>query len=126
MTAAPSVQKSRAGQRPDDATLATYTAARAFLYAEWLGSVLMLASFTQLYAVGLGGGSPRVAWLLGAALMLVGSWMFLANRQYYERLEWPWRRRWHVVAGLMAATAALFWAMVLVATWMTWEGWAPF
>jgi hypothetical protein len=118
---AKSMQKSRAGQSVSDETIALYTAARAFLFGEWAGALLMVLSFTQLYVFLFGPfdiSSPVVLGV-GIGFLALGGWMYWSNRTYYERLEWPYRRRWHLAALVTAGAGALFWLMFGVLTVMT-------
>lgn len=117
----PTMQKARAGQSVSDEELARYTAARAFLFGEWAGAVLMVASFTQLYVFLFGplAASTGVVVGVGAGLLALGAWMFWTNRTYYHRLDWPFRRRWELAATVVAGSGLLFWLMFLVLLLLT-------
>ncbi len=118
------MQKSRANQPVTDEQLATYRAARAFLQAEWFGAILMVVSFTQLYVFALGpyAVSTRAALIAGAIMLAIGAWIFWSSRTYYLRLDFPWARRWEVVATVFAATGVVFWGLFLLAACLVWRG----
>ncbi len=118
------MQKSRANQPVTDEQLATYRAARAFLQAEWFGAILMVASFTQLYVFILGpyGVSTRTALIIGAVMLALGAWIFWSSRKVYLSLDFPWARRWEVVASVFAATGVVFWGLFLLAAFLVWRG----
>jgi vacuolar-type H+-ATPase subunit I/STV1 len=107
------LQRSRAAQSVPEETVAAYTAARAFLMGEWFGASLSVASITLLYAFA--GAAPEVpaSWAIGSslALLALGAFAYLRNRAYYERLGFPWARRWHNAALVVAGTGAIFWLL---------------
>ncbi|MHB8633164.1 MAG: hypothetical protein ACYDBQ_04225 [Thermoplasmatota archaeon] len=106
------LQRSRAMQPVSDETLATYTAARAFLFGEWFGATLMVASYTLLYAFTLGARlKPLVTLPVCLGLLVLGAAAFLRSRTIYLRLDFAWARRWHAAAGLVAGSAAFFWSL---------------
>lgn len=109
----PRMQKARAGQSVSDEELARYTAARAFLFGEWVGAVLMVASFTQLYVFLFGplAASTPVVVGVGLGLLTLGTWMFWTNRTYYQRLDWPFRKKWEVAATVVAGSGVVFWIL---------------
>ncbi len=121
--AAKQYQKSRAGQSVSDETLALYTAARAFLFGEWLGAVIMVASFTQLYLVSfVFGGSVKLSIGLGLGALVLGAWMFWTNRSNYLGLDFPFKRRWEVVAVIFAGAGAVFWLLFGLLAVLVWNG----
>lgn len=116
-------QGSRAGQPVDERTVALYTAARAFLMAEWAGALLTVVSFAQLYlVVGARLGSGAVAVAVGLLLLAIGGFVFLRSRTYYRRLEFPWASRWERVATVVAGAGALFWLLFAFLAALTWAG----
>ena len=95
--------------------MARLTAARGFLLAEWLGALLMVASFTQLYVVVFGGlGSGRLALGVGAALLALGSLLFLRSRRHYRSIGVPVAAKWHGAAAVVAGSAVIFWLLFLL------------
>ncbi len=117
------MQKARAGMSVDDATMAKYTAARGFLFAEWLGAILMVYSFTHLYVFGLRpGANIPLAVGIGVAILLGGALLFWRSRSVYLDLEFPIHRRWEVLATLFAGAAIVFWALFLLAAWLASKG----
>ena len=108
------MQRSREGQPVTEEMRANYTAVRAFLYGEWFGACLMVASFTLLYLFAFATPNVPLPWVLGSCgvLLAVGSFVFLRNRAYYERLEFPWAKRWHIGALVTAGAGAIFWILL--------------
>lgn len=117
------LQKSRAHQTVPDETVAQYRAAKAFLAVEWLGAVLMVLSFTQLYVFGLRPGA-RVGLVeaVGVALLVVGGFLWISARTAYYRIDFPWRRRWEFLATVVAGAGLVFWMMFTVAALLAWRG----
>lgn len=114
-TAATLVAPSSDPEADGDAALARLTAARGFLAAEWLGAILMLVSFTQLYFVVLGRlGSGALGLGVGLFTMAIGSFVFVRSRGYYHRLEFPYKPRWHTAAYVVAGSAAIFWLLFAI------------
>lgn len=105
------MQRSREGQPVTEETRANYTAVRAFLFGEWFGACLAVASFTLLYLFGFAAPQVPTSTVLGACLGLlaVGAFIYLRNCGYYERLGFPWAKRWHIAALVVAGSAAIFW-----------------
>lgn len=105
------LQRSRAAQPVTDELLANYSAARAFLFGEWFGAALAVASFTLLYLFGF--AAPNVsatsALVVCLALLALAGFIFGRNWVYYERLGFHWARRWHLGALVVAGSAAIFW-----------------
>lgn len=122
--AAKPMQKARAGMSVSDEDLAKYTAARAFLFGEWVGALLMVASFTQLYWFILArpGGNTPLLMAVAIGMLVLGAWMFWKNRSYYLSLEWPYKRAWEIAATVVAGAGAVFWLMFLVMTLMAMAG----
>ncbi len=118
----PGMQRSRANQSVDEDTLATYTAAKGFLIAENLGALLMVYSFTHLYVFGLRPGGSGAAVVAGVVLLVIGGLMYWRSRDYYLRLDFPWQRKWEIVATLLAASAAVFWLLFALASFLVWRG----
>lgn len=117
------LQKSRANQGVSDELLATFTAAKGFLIATWIGAILMLISFTQLYVYGLRpGANVGASEIVGLALFILGTAIYWRSRAVYLRLDFPWRRGVEIGATLVAATAAVFWLLFIVATVLVWRG----
>jgi len=97
-------------------TVATYRAAKAFLLSAWIGALLLFASFTQLYLAAALGSNRQQAWSLGLGIVMaaLGGWMSWSSNRYYNRLDFPWRRRWMVGAILTAGSGGLFWLLFLL------------
>ena len=116
----------RAWQRAevDEDTLANYTAARAFLYGEWFGASVCVASVTLLYVFAF--ARPDVpAWTAIAVclcMLAVGGFAFLRNRAYYERLGFPWANRWHQAAFVVAGSGGFFWLLFAFLSFLAWRG----
>lgn len=109
----PKHQHSRASQPVTEEMLANYTAVRAFLYGEWFGASLMVASYTLMMALTLGPRlPPRITLPVSLAVFALGTFILLRNRTYYNRLDFRWAPRWHGVALWFGMSGALFWAMV--------------
>ena len=117
------LQKSRAHQSVPDETVAQYRAAKAFLTVEWVGAVLMVLSFAQLYVFGLRPGA-RVGLMegVGVALLLAGGLLWFSARSAYYRIDFPWRRRSEFLATVVAGSGLVFWGMFLVAALLVWRG----
>ncbi len=118
------LQRSRAMQPVSDETLANYTAARAFMTGMWTGAILMVLSFTQLYIflvfdLGVTGKTSVVG---GFALLVLGSFMFWKSRTYYQRLDWPWKRRWANAAVVVAGSGLVFWFIFAIIMLLAWRG----
>jgi hypothetical protein len=96
---------------PDD-TVAAYSAARAFLFGEWFGATLAVASFTLLYLFAFAGRADT-RWGFGAclAMLAVGAWAYLRSRTYYLRVGFDYAPKWHVGALIVAGSAAIFWLL---------------
>lgn len=107
------LQKARAGQVPSEDTVASYTAARAFLYGEWFGACVAVASFTLLYMFGFGAPDvpARVSLPVCLGMLALGAFVFMRNRSYYERLGFAWAKRWHNTALVVAGAAGIFWLL---------------
>ncbi len=112
------MQRSREAQPVTDEMRANYTAARAFLFGEWFGASLCVASFTLLYlfAFAAPGLSATTTLIVCLAMLVVGAFVFLRNRAYYERLEFPWAKRWHIGALVTAGSAGVFWLLFALLT----------
>lgn len=123
MTQAPTERK-RPGNRPDDELVVTYRAAQAFLVAEWLGALMMVASFTQLYIFVLGpyGVSTQAAVGSGAFILVAGGAIYWRSRSIYLGLDFPWKRKWEYAATVFAVAGLLFWFLFLVAAFLVWRG----
>lgn len=116
-------QKARAGMSVSDDDMATYTAARAFLFGEWVGALIMVASFTQLYIVTfVAGGNAGWSIGIGLAALALGGWVFWSNRTYYLRLNFPWRRKWDAVAVVFALAGVVFWLLFGLLAALVWNG----
>lgn len=115
-------QKARAGMSVSDETVASYTAARAFLMGEWFGASLMVASFILLYLFLPKQVGVPVILTTCLTMMALGSYIFLTNHRYYLRLDFPWAKRWDVGAILVAGTGAVFWLLVVGLYVLTWFG----
>ena len=120
-------QKSREGQSVSDETVALYTASKGFLISEWIGALLVFASFVLLYAWALRPGADATL-AQGVSLVLfgLGAIMYWRSRKTYLSLDFPWKRPWEYGATVVAATGAVFWLMVLVAAALAQFGIAPF
>lgn len=111
-------------QSVDDETLAKYTAARAFLFAEWIGALMMVASFTVLYWLILARselGGPGVL-ALSIALLILGTVLYWRNRTIYYSLDFPFRKRLEVVATVLAGSAGIFWLLFVILAVLVWRG----
>lgn len=109
-------------QVPDD-TVASYSAARAFLLGEWFGASLAVSSFTLLYLFAFGGhGDTRTGFIACIALLVVGSWAYLRSRAYYGRVGFDYAPRWHLAALVVAGSAGIFWLLFALLTALTWMG----
>lgn len=92
--------------------VATYTAAKAFLIGEWIGAVLCVVSFSQLYfGVFSHTYSAKAALVVGLVLLGLGGLVFFRSRTYYRRIDFRWGRRWEMVAHVVAGSGAFFWAL---------------
>lgn len=113
-TDAPTRQRS-GSTAPSDEDIATYSAARGFLVAEWFGATLMVASFTLLYLFAFGARiEARVTYAVCIALLVVGTAVFLRSRKYYERVGADIAPRSHGVAAVVAGSAGIFWLLFLL------------
>lgn len=79
----------------------------------WVGGMLMVASFTQLYWFAFARPEVAVRWtvLAGLAMLALGGWAFWKNRRYYHNLDFPFRRRWATAADVVAGSGAFFWIL---------------
>jgi hypothetical protein len=117
------MQKARAGQSVSDETVATYTAAKGFLISENFGALLMVYSFTHLYVFGLRpGGSTRMALTVAIVCLVLGSLMYWRSRVVYLKLDFPWQRKWEIIASLLAAAAGIFWLLFVIAAVLAAQG----
>lgn len=108
-------KRSRHASPVPERTVALYTAARAFLYAEWLGALLLVASFSLLYFLTFAAKwSGPMTLLVSIGTGLVGAAIFWTARTSYRALEFPWAKRWEAVANLFAASAGIFWLLFLL------------
>ncbi len=100
----------------DERTVAIYRSARAFLIAEWIGALMVVASFTQLYIFVIGpyGVAPVASVIIGGLLLALGGTMFWKSRAIYLSLDFPWKRRWEIAATVVATSGAVFWAMFVL------------
>lgn len=104
-------KRSRLNMAVPDDTLAKYTLARGFLIGEWLGALLIVASFTLLYVLYAEGYDPAVVLGISLALGLVGAAAFWRSRRVYRGLDFNYAPKWEVVANLVAASGAIFWLL---------------
>jgi hypothetical protein len=104
--------------------LANYTAARAFLYGQWFGASLMVASFTLLYVLAVVPRRPSVPVTLAvcAALLGLGTFVYLRNRAYSKRLDYPYAPRWEAAALVVAGSAGIFWLLFAILQALTAAG----
>lgn len=116
-------QKARAGQSVTDEQLATYTAARAFLFGEWVGAVLMVASFTQMFFLGLKSDrAATISLIVGLGMLVLGGFIFWTNRTYFLRLGVGWRKKWEVAAVIVAGSGVVFWLLFGLLAVLVWNG----
>lgn len=121
-----SMQRAREGMAVTPEMLANYGAARAFILGEWFGASLMVASFAMLNLLqkrcperlvdghcptALVGPPAWAAIAVGVGFLLVGTLAFWRSRRYYLDLDYPWARRWHAGATIVAGSAAIFWLL---------------
>lgn len=100
------------GTGPTDDDVATYSAARGFLVAEWFGALLMVASFTFLYVLPFAAGAGLGGTYATCALLLtIGSAIFLRSRRYYQRVGVDVAPRTHAIAAVVAGSAGIFWLL---------------
>lgn len=120
---APAGRRRSGGTAPSDLDVATYSAARGFLAAEWLGASLMVASFTLLYLLAFGAhASPAATYAVCLALLGVGTAVFLRSRTYYARMGTNIAPRSHGVAAVVAGSAGIFWLLFLLLLALAWLG----
>src|SRR5438477_2725643 len=104
------LQKARAGMAVSEETVASYTAARGFLLAEWFGASVMVASFTLLYLLTFGSqASTRTTLIVCALLFAGGAYVFWTNHRNYTRVGFLWAKRWDNGAIVVAGSGAVFW-----------------
>lgn len=116
----PALQRSRASQPVSDETLANYTAARAFLYGEWFGACVMVASYTLMLLLTWGHHvRPTITLPVCLGTLALGAFILVRNRIYYGRLGFPWAPKWHGVAGWLGLSAVLFWLLVALLVVLT-------
>lgn len=120
------MQKARAGMALSDEDRFGYTAARAFLFGEWLGALIMVSSVVWLYAsLFVGGASAALALGVGLAALALGGFVFWANRRNLLGLDGGWdryKRRFEVVAVVFAGTGAVFWLLFALLAVLVWNG----
>lgn len=107
-----------------DETVASYSAARAFLLGEWFGASLMVASFTLLYLFTFAGVGVSVAVevVVCLGLLLIGTWLYLRSRAYYQRIAFDYAPRWHMAAVVVAGSAGIFWLLLAFLVALTFAG----
>ncbi len=117
------VQKARAGMAVPEETVVNYTAARGFLYGEWLGACLMVASMALVYLFTAcprndvsacqpgSAGNSMLSVGVSLGMFAVGTWVFWSNHTYYKRLDFPWAKRWDNAAIVVAGAGAVFWLL---------------
>jgi hypothetical protein len=113
-------KRSRLNMAVSDETLALYSAARGFLLAEWFGALLLVASFTLLYLLYAQGHDLRVVLGVSLGCLVLGTWIFWRSRRVYQGLSFNYSPRLHTLAGVTAASGAIFWllfAVLLVLTY---------
>lgn len=117
-------QKARAGMSVSDEDRAKYTAARVFLQGQWLGAILMVVSFSQLYWFTFTGTGPGSTWtlIIGLAILGAGGWVFWKNRKYSEQLDYPIFPKQEFAAVVTAGAGVVFWLLFLVLAVMTYFG----
>lgn len=120
---APPGRKRSGGTAPSDLDVATFSAARGFLAAEWFGACLMVASFTLLYLLAFGAHArPTVTYAVCMALLAVGTLVYLRSRAYYGRLGSDIAPRSHAVAAIVAGSAGIFWLLFAILLALAWAG----
>ena len=119
---AKSMQKARAGMSVSDDDIALYTAARAFLFGEWAGALLMVASFTQLFFLGLRSDAYATASvIIGLVLLVLGAFIFWTSRTYFFRLGVAWRKNWELAAVMVAGSGVVFWLLFGLLWLLVWN-----
>ncbi len=117
------LQKSRANQAVTDEQVALYRAAKGFLTLEWVGAVLLVLSFTWLYAFGLRpGASTGSALGVALTLLVLGAVLWISGRNAYYRLDFPWRRKTEFFATVVAGAGVVFWGLFAIAAFLAWRG----
>lgn len=121
---APAPDRKRARwSQDDDAAVAAYSAARAFLVGEWFGASLLVASFTLLYLLAFGAhATPTVTYAVCGGLLLLGAVVYLRSRVYYERIGYDAAPRLHTLALVVAGSAGIFWLLFAVLVLLAWAG----
>lgn len=109
-------QKARAGMATSDEDIAKYQMARVFLQGQWLGAIIMVASFSQLYWFTFTGRGPSSTWTLtiGGVLLVLGGWIFWKNKRYSEKLDHPIFPKQEFAAIVTAGAGVIFWLLFLV------------
>lgn len=118
------MQKARAGMQATPELLANYTAVRAFLYGEWFGALACCASVALVYMFASPSSTAQPPWslLVPLAVFAIGVYVYWRNRVYYERLGFPWAKRWHHAALILAGSGVIFWLLFGALYWMATQG----
>ena len=111
------------GQDVPDETVASYSAARAFLVGEWFGATLLVASFTLLYLLAFGAHATTiVTYSVCGSLLLLGSVIYLRSRTYYQRIGFDVAPKLHVGALVVGGGGGVFWFLFLFLVVLAWAG----
>lgn len=117
------IQKSRAGQAVSDETIAKFRAAKGFLVLEWIGALMLVGSFTQLYVFGLlPNARVLLVEIIGVVMAVLGTVLWASARNAYYAIDFPWKRRWEFFATVVAGAGFVFWLLFLVAAFLAWRG----
>jgi hypothetical protein len=116
-------RKRSGGTAPSDLDVATYSAARGFLAAEWFGATLMVSSFTLLYLLSFGAhAEPKVTYTVCLGLLVLGTFVYFRSRAYYARVGADIAPRSHAIAAVVAGSAGIFWLLFLLLIVLAWLG----
>lgn len=110
-------------ETPSDNDVVQYAASRAFLAGEWFGACLMVASFTFLYVLDFATqATVRTIYGVAATCLVLGTLAFWRSRTYYQRLDVNVAPRLHVLAGVVAGSAGIFWLLFALLVSLAWLG----
>ena len=115
-------KRSRLNMTVPDDTIAKYTMARGFLIGEWIGALLIVASFTLLYVLYAQGHDARFALTISLVTGIIGTIAFWRSRKIYRSLDFPYAPKWEAVANVTAASGAIFWMLFATLMILTYAG----
>jgi hypothetical protein len=88
-----------------------------------VGAILMIASFTQLFFLGLrSDAASRISLIVGGVLLAIGAFIFWTSRTYFLRLDILWRRKWELAATIVAGSGVVFWMLFGLLSVLVWGG----